>query len=220
MAKFLTNRLAVPQDHITKLFAREGDDRSSSDYPSRQNILSRLWSLHQDRRIQHGDVIVVFYAGHGVVYSSGGVLRNSIDVDESDLNGGSHYQRKRINFEELEDVPGGPFIDSIVPADRGLPDTDPSYLGRKVPDICDRELNAIFTTTRHMKGPNILFIADCCHSAGITRNSSNMTWGDRALPPLGRDEMQEMLLRAQWNIDSRIASISSMVCILSIVYCG
>ena len=45
----------------------------------------------------------------------------------------------------MDDNPGSPFIDGIVPADCGEPDTDPSYLGRRVPDICDRELNTIFT---------------------------------------------------------------------------
>jgi hypothetical protein len=121
----------------------------------------------------------------------------------------------------LEDIPGGPFIDSIVPADRGLQDTDPSYLGRKVPDICDRELNTIFAITRQKKGPNILFIADCCHSASVARSGLDVTkWRNRALPPLGRDDMQEMLLRAQWNIDNRVSGIWSRVCIFPVVYGG
>ena len=205
MFKFLTKRLSVPDNHITKLLAPSWEreaDKSSSTYPTRQNILSELWSLHRDNRIQHGDTIIVFYAGHGVNYSSGGLLRSGIRVTESDRGDwNSFYQRNRINFKELDDYPTGPFIDGIVPANRGEPDSEPIYSGRKVPDICDRELNTIFTVTRQRKGPNILFIADCCHAASVSRGAPDVTkWRTRALPPLGRDDMEEMLLRAEWNI--------------------
>jgi hypothetical protein len=67
MSKFLTEKLSVPQDHVTALVN-----------PRRKTILSGLWSLHQDERIRYGDTIIVFYSGHGSTHSSGGVLRGGI----------------------------------------------------------------------------------------------------------------------------------------------
>jgi len=150
----------VPQDHITELLAPEGGDTSSHTYPTRQNILSKLWSLHQDERIRHGDTIIVFYAGHGALYSSG-----AAEIKETNSDQKSSHPRKPFNVDELKTSVKGSFIDAIVPADRGLPDPDPTYHGKKVPDICDRELNTIFTITGQKKGPNILFIADCFYAA-------------------------------------------------------
>jgi len=216
MSEFLKVRLSVPPDHITELLARSHDS-PSSNYPTRQNILSKLWSLRRDERIKYGDTIIVFYSGHGAAYSSGGLLRSDIRVEESDRDWNSFYQRNRINFHELNDNPSGPFIDSIVPADRGELDSDPSYFGTRIPDICDRELNTIFTVTRQVKGPNILFIADCCFAASVARSGPDVTkWRDRSLPPLERDDMKEMLLRAQWNINR----LAWEVCIFPVVYYG
>ncbi len=192
MSKFLTEKLSVPQDHVTELVN-----------PLRKTILSQLWSLDQDERIRYGDTIIVFYSGHGSTYSSGGVLRGGIRVEESDRDWPSFYRRNRINLEELNDDPSGPFIDTINPIDRGLQESDPIFYGRKVPDICDRELNTIFTITRLKKGPNIPFIAETVVMPQVLpRNGLDVTkWRSRSMPPLGRDDMEEMLLRAHWNID-------------------
>jgi len=210
MSEFLTDHLGVPKDNITELLAPERGDKSSNNYPTRRNILSNLWSLHQDERIRHGDTIIVFYAGHGAVYHFG-VLRGAVQVEESDRDWNSFYQRNHI---ELDANRSGPFIDAIVPVDRGLPDSDPTYSGKNVPDICDRELNTIFTITRQKKGPNILFIADCGRAAPAVRSPLDVTtWRTRALPPLWYNT-QEMLLRAQWNIDKY------KVCIFPVFYYG
>jgi hypothetical protein len=184
MSDFLTNQLAVPPDHITtRLLGWCGADASSPSYPTRKNILSSLWSLHEDEHIQHGDMIVIFYSGHGSTYSSNGFR---FEKDE----------RKVIDLEGLQEIlrPRGPVIDAIVPIDRDEEDWDPGYVGTKVPDICDRELNAIFNLTRRKKGPNIVFIADCCYSASISRNAGAL-WKERALPPFGGDLLREMLSR-------------------------
>jgi len=198
MSEFLADHLGVPKDHITELLAPEGGDISSHNYPTRQNILFNLWSLHQDERIRHGDIIIVFYAGHGAVYDSGAVLRGAVQVEECELDWNSFYQCNHI---ELDANRSGLFMDAIVPPDRGLPDSDPTYSGKTVPDICDRELNTIFAITRQKKGPNILFIADCGRAAPTDRRPPDVTtWRTRALPPLWYNA-QEMVLRAQWNID-------------------
>ena len=193
MSEFLTDHLGVPKDNITELLAPMGSDTASHNYPTRRNIVSSLWSLHQDERIRHGDIIIVFYAGHGAVYDSGAILRGAVQAEEPDRDWNS-------------------FMDAIVPPDRGLPDFDPTYSGKNVPDICDRELNTIFTITRQKKGPNILFIADCGRATPAVRSPTDVaTWTTRALPPLWYNT-QEMLLRAQWNIDKYKVCIFPVFC--------
>ena len=128
--EILTNQLTVPPDHITKLLGWCGADASSSSYPTRKNILSSLWSLHQDEHIQHGDLIVVSHSGHGTTYSSNG-LRFEKD------------KHRLIDPEELQEIlrPRGPVINAIVPIDQDPEDWDLGYIGTKVPDICDHKLN-------------------------------------------------------------------------------
>jgi len=83
------------------------------------------------------DTIIVFYAGHGTAYYSRGALPSAGRVKGSERVWNSFY-RNRVGFEYL--CPNR--IDAIVPADGGLPDSaDPVFLGRAVPDICDRELS-------------------------------------------------------------------------------
>ncbi len=208
MSEFLQNKLSVPQNHITELLAPEGGDTSSHTYPTRQNILSKLWSLHQDERIRHGDTIIVFYAGHGALYSSG-----AAEIKETNRDQKSSHPRKPFNVDELKTYVKGSFIEAIVPPDRGLPDPDPTYHDEKVPDICDRELNTIFTITGQKKGPNILFIADCCHAASVSRGDPDASrFKNRATMPLGRGGLQEMLSRAQRNIDQYTVCIFPVVC--------
>ena len=54
-------------------------------------------------------------------------------------------KRRCIDLEALNQC--SPFINAVAPADRGQEDRNPRYVGTKIPDICDRELNAIFTIT-------------------------------------------------------------------------
>jgi len=109
-----------------------------------------------------------------------------------------------------------PFIDAIAPADRGQEDCDPRYVGTKMPYICDRELNAIFAITREKKGPNIVFIADCCHSASVARDGLSRNRALRPLPSVDYDHLHEMLSRAQQNVDAN----ASQLCIFSVIFYG
>lgn len=123
----------------------------------------------------------------------------------------------RICLQEVKEVldTNGPFIDAIVPVDRNEDVPDVQYPGSKVPDICDRELNSIFTMTRQKKGPNIIFIADCCFLASIARSSSSgmLLCRYRTLPPPGGDHLHQMLSRAQENINA-----VSQVCLFPIFF--
>ncbi|KAF8958347.1 caspase domain-containing protein [Flammula alnicola] len=56
VAAYLENRLSVPQDHVKIL---------KDEFATREAILGGLGSLANDPRIQRGDPIVIFYAGHG-----------------------------------------------------------------------------------------------------------------------------------------------------------
>jgi hypothetical protein len=85
------------------------------------------------------------------------------------------------------------------------------YPGKIIPDVTDRELNALFTLTRQKKGPNILFIADCCYAASVSRSGRVASiLKDRTVPALGWDEALDSLSRTQRNIDR--VSIFPVVC--------
>jgi hypothetical protein len=56
VAAYLEDRLSVPQDHVTIL---------ENESATRAAMLENLRSLTNDPRIQRGDPIVIFYAGHG-----------------------------------------------------------------------------------------------------------------------------------------------------------
>lgn len=54
--KYLVDRLTVPKSQIRTLVGSAA---------SRNNIIQSLQSFQEDGRIQRGDAIVIFYAGHG-----------------------------------------------------------------------------------------------------------------------------------------------------------
>ena len=53
---YLENQLSVPQGHVMIL---------KNESATRAAILKIFCSFTNDPRIQHGDPIVIFYAGHG-----------------------------------------------------------------------------------------------------------------------------------------------------------
>ncbi len=123
--------------------------------PTRDNIVDAILSLSTNPNIQHGDNIIIYFAGHGTTY-------NCTDF-----------------FKETAGQLGT--IDALCPIDRGLQrtpstetadtngDKSPKTSDPPVPDISDREINTILGEIARKKGNHITFILDCCHSAGITR---------------------------------------------------
>ncbi|KAJ3574652.1 hypothetical protein NP233_g1609 [Leucocoprinus birnbaumii] len=205
MYEFLVHRLSVPKEHINLLSAKFRGNRSSPDYPTRQNILRSLWSLHRDDRISHGDTIIIFFAGRGSLYCPS-VLPGDTRNKEFDCGWVALYELNRGHpgLESDDDHPSNLFIDAFVPPDHGEPEPpDSIYHGKLVPDLSDRELNAIFSNTRLKKGPNILFISDCSHFAPSCRGSdhSGLQPRTRSTGALGRRQMEDMLSRAKLNID-------------------
>ncbi len=65
--------------------------------------------------------------------------------------------------------------------------------GAIIPDITDRELNAILKQISYAKGNRITFILDCCHAGSVTRTLSP---GVRTVPPLERVSLKDMLFTA------------------------
>ncbi|KAK0488254.1 hypothetical protein EDD18DRAFT_1423355 [Armillaria luteobubalina] len=70
MEKYFVEELRVPKDRIQLLLGSE--DHTSPDdpmYPSRTHITDVLRGLATNDKIEHGENIIVYFAGHGSCYS-------------------------------------------------------------------------------------------------------------------------------------------------------
>ncbi len=93
-------------------------------------------------------------------------------------------------FDEHEDDEcPSKFVEALCPMDRDTLDSS----GAIIPDITDRELNAILKQISYAKGNRITFILDCCHAGSVTRTLSP---GVRTVPPLERVSLKDMLFTA------------------------
>ncbi len=139
MEEYLVDDLLVPRERIQRLLgpARYGDTSTDvSSIPSRANIISLLLSLTTNPNIEYGDPIIIFFAGHGSRYLL------SDDGDDPDF--GEH---------EDDECPSK-FVEALCPMDRDTLDSS----GAIIPDITDRELNAILKQVSYAKGNRITFI--------------------------------------------------------------
>lgn len=137
----LIEDVGVPESRIQLILANHGDSSNNPDYASRANIIEKLHSLRYNSQIQKGDNIVIYFSGHGSRYDCS-------ELYPAVVNGADHVGS----------------IDAFCPADGG------QYVNNhRIPNISDRELNTIISLIADAKGSNITFIADCCHSGGITR---------------------------------------------------
>ncbi|KAK0227215.1 hypothetical protein EDD85DRAFT_776991, partial [Armillaria nabsnona] len=88
-------------------------------------------------------------------------------------------------------------IEALCPIDRNTIDSS----GSRVPDISDREINAILTEISRAKGHHITCILDCCHSGGITRGAG-VPGTVRAISPLSSVAFMAMFRIANKTLDS------------------
>ncbi|PBK90845.1 hypothetical protein ARMGADRAFT_882550, partial [Armillaria gallica] len=143
--EYLLEDLLVPKERIQSLLGPKNHHNTSStdvsSIPSRTNILSLLLSLITNPNIEHGDPIVIFFAGHGSRYP----LSDRDDDNEIDFD------------EELEDGRSHEFVEAFCPIDRDTNDSG----GIPIPDISDRELNIILSQISRTKGHRITVILDC-----------------------------------------------------------
>ncbi|KAG8705080.1 hypothetical protein FRC11_009332, partial [Ceratobasidium sp. 423] len=136
MFKFLASDLGIPVDHIINL---------RNESASRANIIKGFRDLQNDPRIEKGDPILIYYAGHG----------------------GSHQPSER-----MKQVYGPSKIQVIFPHDYKvlLPGaTEP------INCIPDKTVGALLNDLSTEKGNNLTVIFDCCHSASATRLPNDST---------------------------------------------
>ncbi|KAK0462334.1 caspase domain-containing protein [Desarmillaria tabescens] len=83
MEKYLTEDLGVPGNHI-QLLLGSGEHTSPDDQmnPSRANIINALTSLAANDEVKFGDIIIIYFAGHGSSYppSEDGVTYGVIET--------------------------------------------------------------------------------------------------------------------------------------------
>ncbi|KAG7442012.1 uncharacterized protein BT62DRAFT_955400 [Guyanagaster necrorhizus] len=178
MEKYLKEDLGVPQERIQLLLGSEHSSSEDPSFPSRVNIVNTLLGLIDNPQIEVGDNIVIYFSGHGSGYFSDASLYRDADSEEDD---GSAVEVDRS-------------IETICPIDRDTFDAS----GLRVPDISDREINAVFQQICRSKGHRITFILDCCHSGGHIRHFPEP--GTRTIPPLPRASLQRMLHMADGSL--------------------
>ncbi|SJL17260.1 uncharacterized protein ARMOST_20807 [Armillaria ostoyae] len=172
--KFLIDDLGVPKKRIQCLIGSHNLIPDDPLTPSRANIVNTLYSLIHNDEIQLGDNIIIYYAGHG-----------------------SSYHCSKHSFIGSKCSRDFCPVEALCPIDRDTLDSD----GRWIPDISDRELNAIFTQISLAKGYRITFIADCCHAGGISRGPG-IEARQRSICSSGRTNVNDMLRAADERLKS------------------
>ncbi|PBK84351.1 hypothetical protein ARMGADRAFT_859809, partial [Armillaria gallica] len=64
VAKYLTDDLHIPGNHIQLLLGTDSKECT----PTRANIVNAILGLSTNPGIQHGDNIIIYFAGHGTSY--------------------------------------------------------------------------------------------------------------------------------------------------------
>ncbi|PBK68060.1 hypothetical protein ARMSODRAFT_1020089 [Armillaria solidipes] len=165
MNEYITKDLGVPQDHVRCLF---------DEHATRAGILSALEDLYTNTRIHRGDIIIIYFAGHGASYLCSGHHENEFGEKVKPQQSAGRWCPCPV--------------EAICPVDRG--DYNPHFPSGKVPDIDDREINTHLSRLSRAKGYRITVILDCCHSGGATREDSDTV--ARSLPPLSRAVYDDM----------------------------
>ncbi|KAK0440894.1 peptidase C14, caspase domain-containing protein [Desarmillaria tabescens] len=209
MKEYITNDLGVPEDHIQCLLSASYQPSSQSDdndtplvdngvhshpgvqsgaisvddssNPTRTNIVETLLGLSTSPLIQKDDIIIIYFAGHGSIYLC------------------SDYHQLKPN-QTVRSISSRGSIEALCPVDRNSSTNN----GAAIPDISDREINIILSEISRNKGHRITFIADCCHSSGVTRDVTT-PFNVRRAKPLPPTSIQVMLQAAH----ARLKELSS-----------
>ncbi|PBK72055.1 hypothetical protein ARMSODRAFT_972748 [Armillaria solidipes] len=170
MKKFIID-IGTPEHRIHYLLGSRKPYPDDPLTPSRANIVNMLHSLIDSPEIERGDNIIIYYAGHGSSYHCSDHFSTALEF-------------KCRNSDVCP-------IEALCPIDRDMIDIH----GRPIPDISDRELNALFTEISRTKGHKITFFADCCHASGISRDPDLET-GLRFTRATHRSSVNDMLRAA------------------------
>ncbi|PBK72044.1 hypothetical protein ARMSODRAFT_1016043 [Armillaria solidipes] len=141
MKNFLIDDLGMSEERIQCLLGFHYPT-PGDPLPSRDNIVRVLYSLISNQEIDPGDNILIYFAGHGASY-----------------NCAEHCLKPKCDTKSCP-------VKALCPLDRDTLDAG----GRYVPDISDRELDALFTEISRVKGHKITFIADCCYARSFPRH--------------------------------------------------
>ncbi|KAK0440950.1 uncharacterized protein EV420DRAFT_1127745 [Desarmillaria tabescens] len=176
---YLLNDLGVPKDRIQLLLGPSGKHCARClpvEYsnPTRANIISTLCDLVTNPKIEKDDSIIIYFAGHGSCY-------NHFHYPGNFDNGNS-----KISFKDLK------MITALCPIDRGNQDG-----GVPVPDISNREIDAILSQVCVEKGYHITFIQDASHGESCSLDSCSDT---RNVCPLPISDFVAMLRAADDTI--------------------
>ncbi|CAE6447176.1 unnamed protein product [Rhizoctonia solani] len=133
MTNFLMADLGVPPDRIVNL---------RNEQASRKRIIDELQNLWKNPHINHGDPILIYYAGHGGLAQANKAWK-------------ARY--------------GAPKIQVIFPHDYGQ-DVIGSATSTKVNCIPDKTIAQLLNKLATEKGDNITVIFDSCHSASGCRD--------------------------------------------------
>ncbi|KAK0457518.1 uncharacterized protein EV420DRAFT_1548745 [Desarmillaria tabescens] len=175
MENYLHEDLGVPRDRFQLLLGpREQVYPKGSAIPSRKNIIDTLLSLITNPNIVNGDNIVIYFSGHGSNYSWFH----------------HHFQESSNSDGPIDAVLAAGSVEALCPIDRNSPDAN----GCPIPDISDREINAVLSELSRVKGNRITLILDCCHSSSASRCLSES--GIRSVTPLPRRCFRDMLVAA------------------------
>ncbi|KAK0435901.1 hypothetical protein EV421DRAFT_1157826 [Armillaria borealis] len=196
MQEFLRDHLRVPEQRIQCLLGSEKPIPGNTLTPSRANVVNTLYSLIHNDEIQFGDNIIVYYAGHGSSYlcsdcTSSGDPASLLDYAPTDCDLLQNCAAEHDEASEPKCRSSACPIEALCPIDRDTLDSQERW----IPDISDRELNALFTEISRVKGHKITFIADCCHASGMTRSlipEARM----RSMAPAHHSDIKDMLRAA------------------------
>ncbi len=171
MKNFLVDELGMSEGHIQLLLSSDTPHpdigpKKDPIAPTRINIIDTLFNLSKMDDIHYGDNIIIYFAGHGSIYECS-------------------------DYYPAGDPSAEGSIKALCPMDR-----TPSGTDNSVPDISNREINAILTEISRTKGHHITVIVDCCYASGTTRNLSNAVPTIRRANPMPSTSIQHMLATA------------------------
>ncbi|KAJ1301201.1 hypothetical protein OPQ81_003611 [Rhizoctonia solani] len=132
MARYLMSDLGIPPNQVVNLRNEEA---------TRKRIIQEIQALSNNPNIEHGDPIMIYYAGHG------GLAKAN---------------------KEWKDKHGSEKIQVIFPFDYLLEDLDSA---KPVNCIPDKTIAVLLNELAAKKGDNITVIFDSCHSASGTRDN-------------------------------------------------
>ncbi|KAK0455687.1 caspase domain-containing protein [Desarmillaria tabescens] len=172
---FLINTLGVPEERIQCLLGCQNSIPSDPFTPYRANIVEVLYSLINRREIDPGDNIFIYYAGYGSCYCRD-----------------DHFYKSTC-----DSIGNFCLTKALCPLDRDTQDHD----GKWVPDISDRELDAIFAEISRVKGHKITFIADCYYARNFCRCIEYDGSLKRSVWPTYHSDVNDMLRAGHERLD-------------------